>query len=277
MNKPNGMLSNAERQQILHEWNKTHAEYPEVCIHELFEAQVKRTPEATAVVFGSERVSYDELNRRANQLAHHLRKNGVRPEERVGICAERGVEMVVGLLAVLKAGGAYVPLDPKYPEERLQYMVKDSAPVAVLTQRSTDGFAEKSREWNQRDRIGWRREEEGERGGDKSGTHERGAGAGAFGLCDLHLRFHRYAQRRDAGCIAASAICELAMRAHRVLAMRSSRDIFSTAPSALIWQCTECFVPLASGGSIRLVSPTRWICGMEALAERCIRTCHRPD
>ena len=140
MNKPNGVLSNAERQQILHEWNKTHAKYPEVCIHELFEAQVKRTPQATAVVFGSERVSYDELNRRANRLAHYLRKNGVRPEERVGICAERGVEMVVGLLAVLKAGGAYMPLDPKYPEERLQYMVKDSAPVAVLTQKSTDGL-----------------------------------------------------------------------------------------------------------------------------------------
>jgi amino acid adenylation domain-containing protein len=131
------MLSNAERQQILHEWNKTHAEYPEVCIHELFEAQVKRTPEATAVVFGNERVSYEELNRRVNQLAHYLRKNGVRPEERVGICAERGVEMVVGLLAVLKAGGAYVPLDPKYPEERLQYIVKDSKPVIVLTQRTT--------------------------------------------------------------------------------------------------------------------------------------------
>ncbi len=140
MNKPNGMLSDAERQQIFHEWNNTHAEYPEVCIHELFEAQVKRTPEATAVAFGSERVSYAELNRRANRLAHYLHTKGVRPEERVGICAERGVEMVVGLLAVLKAGGAYVPLDPKYPEERLQYMVKDSAPVAVLTQRSTDAL-----------------------------------------------------------------------------------------------------------------------------------------
>src|SRR5437763_15840869 len=98
MIKPNG---------ILHEWNMTHAEYPEdMCIHELFEAQVKRTPEATAVVFGIERVSYDELNRRANRLAHDLRKNGVKREERVGIRRERGVEMVAGLLAVLKVGGA---------------------------------------------------------------------------------------------------------------------------------------------------------------------------
>src|SRR5205085_12613633 len=127
MNESNGMLSNAG----------------DVCIHELFEAQVKRTPEATAVVFGSERVSYDELNRRANRLAHYLRNNGVKPEERVGICAERDVEMVVALLAVLKAGGAYVPLDPEYPEERLQYIVNDSTPVAVLTHRSTADLLKK--------------------------------------------------------------------------------------------------------------------------------------
>ena len=137
MNKSGGMLSDAERQQILYEWNQTQAEYPNVCIHELFEAQVKRTPKATAVVFGDERVSYGELNRRANRWAHYLREKGVKPEKRVGICTERGVEMVVGLLAVLKAGGAYVPLDPEYPEERLQYMVKDSEPVIVLTQSKT--------------------------------------------------------------------------------------------------------------------------------------------
>ncbi|MGB8130262.1 MAG: AMP-binding protein, partial [Candidatus Angelobacter sp.] len=137
MNKSDGMLSDVERQQILYEWNRTQAEYPNVCIHELFEAQVKRTPEATAVMFEDERASYDELNRRANRLAHYLRKKGVTPEKRVGICTARNVEMVVALLAVLKAGGAYLPLDPDYPEERLQYMVKDSEPVIVVTQRNT--------------------------------------------------------------------------------------------------------------------------------------------
>src|SRR5437660_2202519 len=127
MNEPNVMLSNAG----------------DACIHDLFETQVKRTPQATAVVSGNQRVTYTDLNRLANRLAHYLRKNGVKPEDRVGICAERGVELVVALLAVLKAGGAYVPLDPEYPEERLQYIVKDSAPVAVLTQRSTADLLKK--------------------------------------------------------------------------------------------------------------------------------------
>src|SRR5215469_4893408 len=105
MNKSGAMLSDAERQQVSYEWNRTQTEYPkDVCIHELFEAQVKQTPEATAVVFGDERINYGELNRRANRWAHYLRVKGVKPEKRVGICTERSVEMVVGLLAVLKAG-----------------------------------------------------------------------------------------------------------------------------------------------------------------------------
>ncbi|HET9285869.1 MAG TPA: AMP-binding protein, partial [Candidatus Angelobacter sp.] len=133
MNKSGALLSDAERQQVSYEWNRTQAEYPKnVCIHELFEAQVKRTPEATAVVFGDERISYSELNRRANRWANYLRMKGIKPEKRVGICIERSVEMVVGLLAILKAGGAYVLLDLSYPEERLQFILEDSAPVALL-------------------------------------------------------------------------------------------------------------------------------------------------
>ena len=89
-------------------------------MHELFEEQVEKTPEAVAVVYEEESVSYGELNRRANRLAHHLRSLGVKPDDRVAICLERGVEMIVALLGVLKAGGAYVPLDPGYPEERLR-------------------------------------------------------------------------------------------------------------------------------------------------------------
>ena len=87
------------------------------------------------VVFEGQEVSYGELNRRANQLAHYLRRQGVVPDARVGICVERGVEMVVGLLGVLKAGGGYVPLDPAYPAERLKYMLQDSAPVVLVTQK----------------------------------------------------------------------------------------------------------------------------------------------
>ncbi len=127
-------LDPAERHRVLVEWNATEADYPQdKCVHELIEAQVELTPEAIAVVCDSERLTYAELNARANRLAHHLRALGVRPDDRVAICAERSLEMVIGLVAIHKAGGAYAPLDPGYPAERLAYMLEDSAPVAVLT------------------------------------------------------------------------------------------------------------------------------------------------
>jgi hypothetical protein len=117
-------IGEAERRLMLEEWNRTEAEYPaEACLHELVEAQAARTPDAAAVVFLGDQLSYAELNRRANRLAHHLRERGVGSDVRVGICLERGLEMVVGLLGVLKAGGAYVPLDPGQPAERLAYML----------------------------------------------------------------------------------------------------------------------------------------------------------
>ena len=125
----------AERHQVLVEFNATKAPYPsEQLVHQLFEEQVVRNPQATAVVYEDEELSYAELNARANQLAHHLIGLGVGPDDRVAICVERSLEMVVGLLGILKAGGAYVPLDPSYPAERLAYMLLDSAPVALLTQ-----------------------------------------------------------------------------------------------------------------------------------------------
>ncbi|HEU4556305.1 MAG TPA: non-ribosomal peptide synthase/polyketide synthase [Longimicrobium sp.] len=137
------LLSAEERGLVLDAWNRTEAEYPaDWCIHELFEAQAERTPGAAAVVFEGEELTYAELNARANRLAHHLRERGVGPDVRVGICVERGLEMVVGLLGVLKAGGAYVPLDPGHPAERLAYVLADSAPAAVLTQRELRGRVE---------------------------------------------------------------------------------------------------------------------------------------
>ena len=129
------VLSESERRQVVVEWNATETDYPkERCIHQLFEAQVERTPEAVAVVFEDQGLSYRVLNRRANQLAHHLQGLGVGPEVLVGICLERSVEMVVGLLGILKAGGAYVPLDPAYPEERLAFMLEDARLKVLLTQ-----------------------------------------------------------------------------------------------------------------------------------------------
>src|SRR5208282_4445975 len=135
------VLPEAERRQLLYEWNDTRVDYPgDKCMHELFEERVEEAPDAVAVVFEEEELSYAELNRRANQLAHYLRQLGVQPDARVAICVERGLEMIVALLAVLKAGGAYVPLDPAYPAERLQFMLDDSAPTVLLTQTHLKGL-----------------------------------------------------------------------------------------------------------------------------------------
>ncbi|MEX3683245.1 AMP-binding protein, partial [Paraburkholderia sp. BR14320] len=121
------ILPAAERGYLLEELNRTEAAYPsERCIHELFEAQVRRAPEAVALVHENERLSYGELNARANRLAHHLIALGVRPDQPVAICVERSAAMVVGLLAILKAGGAYLPLDPAYPSARLRQVLGDA-------------------------------------------------------------------------------------------------------------------------------------------------------
>jgi amino acid adenylation domain-containing protein len=125
----------SERRQLLYEWNDTKTAFPaDKCVHELFEEQAEKSPEAVAVAFENEFLSYGALNRRANQVARYVRELGVRPDDRVAICAERSLDMMVGLLATLKAGGAYVPLDPAFPAERLRFMLEDSAPVALLTQ-----------------------------------------------------------------------------------------------------------------------------------------------
>ncbi|MBP5973106.1 amino acid adenylation domain-containing protein [Brasilonema sp. CT11] len=131
------LLSQAERHQLLVEWNDTATlGTTDKCIHQLFEQQVERTPDAVAVVFENQQLTYKQLNRRANQLAHHLQTLGVGAEVLVGICVERSIEMVVGLLGILKAGGAYVPIDPTYPLERLSYMLADSGVEVLLTQQS---------------------------------------------------------------------------------------------------------------------------------------------
>ncbi|NNC33231.1 non-ribosomal peptide synthetase, partial [Longimicrobium terrae] len=127
------VLPAEERARVVVEWNATGAPFPrEACVHQLFEAQVERTPDVVAVTGADGTLTYAELNARANRLAHHLIGLGVGPDVLVGVCTERGMEMAVGLLAVLKAGGAYVPLDPDYPADRLRFMVEDSNPAAVL-------------------------------------------------------------------------------------------------------------------------------------------------
>jgi amino acid adenylation domain-containing protein len=130
------LLTAIERQQLLVEWNSNGADFPkDICIHHLFEAQAARTPDAIAAEFRGEKLTYRELNARANQLAHYLRKQDVGPEVLVGISIERSLEMLVSILSVLKAGGAYVPLDPNYPRERIAFMIEDADLRLVLTQK----------------------------------------------------------------------------------------------------------------------------------------------
>src|SRR4030088_2427386 len=129
------VLDQAERHQQLVERNTSAADYPrERCLHELITQQAAKTPDAIAVVYEDQHLTYSDLDRRANQLAHYLTLLGVAPDVVVGLCAERSMEMVVGLLGILKAGGAYLPLDPSYPKERLCYMLEDAQAPVLVTQ-----------------------------------------------------------------------------------------------------------------------------------------------
>ncbi|MBD2344918.1 non-ribosomal peptide synthetase [Anabaena subtropica] len=131
------LLTEPEKNQLLVEWNDTKVEYSQdQCIYQLFEAQVERTPDAVAVVFADQQLTYRELNARANQLAHYLQALGVKSEVLVGIFIERSLDMLVGLLAILKAGGAYIPLDPSYPQERLAFILEDAQATVLLTTAS---------------------------------------------------------------------------------------------------------------------------------------------
>jgi amino acid adenylation domain-containing protein len=136
-----GMLSAAERHRLLVEWNRTDAEPAEARVHELFERQVARSPDAVAVISGGAELTYAALNRRANRVAHRLRGLGVAADVPVAICCERGADAVVAILAVLKAGGAYVPLDPCYPPDRLAYMLEDSGAAIVLATAASQAQA----------------------------------------------------------------------------------------------------------------------------------------
>ena len=138
------MLSDTEQKQLLEEWNDTDVVYGHDCmIHELFEQQVARTPDAVAVVYEGGKLTYQELNEKSNQLAHFLQKRGIGPESLVGICIERSPDMIIGLFGILKAGGAYVPLDPSYPENRLRYILENSQIQVLLTKEALQDWLPK--------------------------------------------------------------------------------------------------------------------------------------
>ncbi len=135
------MLLTREELMQLREWNATATEYPrDLCLHQLFEAQVERTPERAAVSFEGSMLTYRELNRRANQLAHYLRRTGVGPDTLVGLFMDRSLEMVIGIYAILKAGGAYVPLSPEYPPAFIEHMLEDTGVAKVLTRQCLEGM-----------------------------------------------------------------------------------------------------------------------------------------
>ncbi len=134
------ILDDAELAQLLFKWNDTYQElFSDQCVHRLFEDQVRVNPDAVAVISGQGQVTYRELNRRADQLGRHLRKLGVKPERLVCLCAERGLEMLVGIFGILKAGGAYVPLDPYYPPQRIRAILQDARPLVIVTHRHLVG------------------------------------------------------------------------------------------------------------------------------------------
>jgi amino acid adenylation domain-containing protein len=131
------LLTSEERHQILVKWNRTETAYPrDACVHTLFEAQAIASPDAVAVAFGEQRLTYRQLNERANRLAHHLKYLGVGPDAVVAVCVERSIEMIVGFLGILKAGGAYMPLEPSYPRERLAFMLNDTAVRVLVTSKT---------------------------------------------------------------------------------------------------------------------------------------------
>jgi len=131
------LLNEADRRQLVVDWNQTAADYPRnLCVHQLFEAQAQKTPDAVAAAFEGDQLTYRELDRRTNQLANYLRSNGVKPGVMVGVFVERSLDMIIGLLGVMKAGGAYVPMDPTYPAERISFVLNDASVPVLLTQES---------------------------------------------------------------------------------------------------------------------------------------------
>jgi non-ribosomal peptide synthetase component F len=244
------LLSEAEKQQLLVEWNDTKTSYSkERCVQDLFEEQVNRTPDAVAIVCQQQSLTYTELNARANQLAWHLSDKGVGPDQLVGICVERGLEMVVGLLGILKAGGAYVPLDPNYPFERLAYMLKDAAPRVLLTQerlkeRLPDTMAEVialDKDWNE---ISLRT---------TSNLDSRASGLRSDGLAYVIYTSGSTGQPKGVAIEHRNAV-NLICWAQSAMARGVFEKTLHSTSLNFDLSVYECFVPLACGGSIWVVS-----------------------
>jgi len=243
------ILPEEERRKILEEFNDTVRPFPEgKRIHELFEEQVQRTPEAVAVIHESHMLTYAALNAQANQLARYLRKRQIGPDYLVGVCVERGLSMVVGLLGILKAGGAYVPLDPSYPAERLQYVLDDAAPSMLLTQtRLRDRLPRTNAEVIVLDEQ-WSEIAQQPRGD---------LAPGAVGLRSDHLAYVIYTSGstghpKGVAIEHRNAVNLICWARSAMPAEIFARTLYSTSLNFDL-SVYECFVPLAMGASIQVV------------------------
>jgi arthrofactin-type cyclic lipopeptide synthetase C len=249
------LLSQTERRQMLVEWNATKSEYPsDQRVHELFEWQVARHPDAVALAYKESQLSYGELNVRANRLSRRLRELGVQPDTCVALCVERSLDMVVGLLAILKAGGAYVPLDPAYPIERLTYMLEDSAAMAALTHAQVEREIRSTLAGTgvpvidlEADAGGW--ESESDANPDRA----------SVGLSSEHLAYVIYTSgstgRPKGAMIPHRGICNRLFWMQERYSLTCSDAVLQKTPFSFDVSVWEFFWPLMSGARLVMAKP----------------------
>ena len=239
-------LTSTERARILEAWNDTQRTYPSETLADLMEAQAERTPEAVAVIGQGRQLTYFELNQRANQLAHHLRKKGVGPEVIVGVCMERGVEAIVALMAVLKTGGAYVALDPRYPAERLVYMSSDSGARLVLTDQSN---INKVPAFNAEELCVDLLQD------DLTGNPPGNLSSDAGGESLAYLIYTSGSTGRPkAVMVTRKAATTLCRWAHEVFRPEELRGVLASTSFCFDLSVFELFVPLSCGGAVVIVN-----------------------
>jgi amino acid adenylation domain-containing protein/non-ribosomal peptide synthase protein (TIGR01720 family) len=251
------ILDAEERAQLLSDFNRTsEAEVNTLCVHELFEAQAERTPDAVALEFGNQQLSYRELDSRANRLANYLRRRGVGAEERVAILLERSVEMVVGLLGVLKAGGAYVPLDAEYPAERLSLMLEDAGARVVVTQERLRGILDGMTAGDTRADIASQVVSLDEDAQDIAKESDERVACGA-GLDNLaYVIYTSGSTGRPKGVmISHGAICNRLLWIQRAFPMTGADSLLQKTPFSFDASVWEIFVPLFSGARLVIAEP----------------------
>jgi len=242
------ILSTTERQQLLVDWTHTERVFDSVrCLHQLFEEQVQRTPDAVAVLFGSDTLTYRELDRRANQLAHHLHGLGVVPEVPVALCVERSLDMMVALFGILKAGGAYLPLDPDYPVERLMFMLDDAEPPVLVTHgdfaRRVPSYAGTIVHLDEDAAL-------------IAGQREDPVQSGVIPTNLAYIIYTSGSTGRPKGVMNThSAVCNCLLWLQDTFALCTGDRLLQITPLSFDVSITECFWPLAVGARLTLAAP----------------------